>query len=119
LKRISNKQRGVRCASRAKDGWRWKERRAGKLNGVVVQVLKTKKDKPVPANIVKTAATTCGEVVPYFAAYRAVNRIRRRSEVAEESPVSCSLFVVRGGTIGACARKKRGSQGVECIVVNR
>jgi hypothetical protein len=73
LKRINNIHTGGRRSSRARDGRRWKERRVGKLDNVIVQVLNTKKDKPVPADLVKTAATLNGDVVPYFAAYRALN----------------------------------------------
>jgi hypothetical protein len=68
LKRIQNKHGGVHSASRARDGRRWKERRAGKVDNVIVQVLKTKKDAPIPADIVKTAATSKGEVILYSAA---------------------------------------------------
>jgi hypothetical protein len=38
-----------------------------------VHVANVKKDKPAPADVVKTAAMLKGEVVPYFAAYRALN----------------------------------------------
>ena len=72
LKRINNKHVGVHSAARARDGRRWKERRAGKLDKFVVQVLKTKKEPPIPADIVKTA-TSNGEVIPYYAAYRVLN----------------------------------------------
>ena len=73
LKKLHNKHQGVHSAARAKDGRRWKERRVGQLDDVVVQVLKTKKDPPIPADVVKTAATKKGEVVSYNAAYRALN----------------------------------------------
>ena len=72
LKRIQNKRRGVHSASRARDGRRWKERCAGKLDNIIIQVLETKKDAPIPADVVKTAATSKGEVIPYLAAYRAL-----------------------------------------------
>ena len=62
LKRIQNKHGRVHSASRARDGRRLKERRAGRLDNIVVQVLKMKKDPPIPADIVKTAATSYGEV---------------------------------------------------------
>jgi hypothetical protein len=35
-------------------------------------VLKTKKDAPIPADVVKTAATSKGEAIPYSAAYCAL-----------------------------------------------
>jgi hypothetical protein len=72
LKSIQNKHGGVHSASRARDGRRWKECCAGKLDNIIVQVLKTKKDAPIPADVVKTAATSKGEVIPYLAAYRAL-----------------------------------------------
>jgi hypothetical protein len=72
LKRIQNKYGGMHSASRASDGRRWKERCAGKLYNIIVQVLKTKKDAPIPADVVKTAATRKGEVITYSAAYRAL-----------------------------------------------
>ena len=71
LKWVNNKHLGIFRLSQARDGRRWKECRVGKLlNNVVIQVLKTpKNDKPVPADIVKTAATrTNSEVIPYFVA---------------------------------------------------
>jgi hypothetical protein len=67
------KHNGCRCPSRASDGQRWKQRRAGKLEGIIVHVANAKKDKPAPADVVKTAAMLKGKVVPYFAAYRALN----------------------------------------------
>ncbi len=62
----------MQSASRARDGRRWKERRAGKLDNIIVQVRKTKKDAPIPPDVVKTAATSKGEVIPYSAEYRAL-----------------------------------------------
>ena len=73
VKRINNRHTGGRRSARARDGRRWKERRVGKLDNVIVQVLNTKNDKPLPADLVKTAATLNGDVIPYFAAYRALN----------------------------------------------
>jgi hypothetical protein len=69
LKRIQNKHGGVHSASRARDGRRWKERCAGKLDNIIIQVLETKKDAPIPADVVKTAATSKGELIPYSAAH--------------------------------------------------
>jgi hypothetical protein len=46
LKRIQNKHGGVHSASRARDGRRWEERCGGKLDIIIVQVLKTNKDAP-------------------------------------------------------------------------
>jgi hypothetical protein len=71
LKRIQNKYKGMHSASRASDGRRWKECCAGKLDNIIVQVLTTKKDAPIPADVVKTATTSKGEVITYSAAYRA------------------------------------------------
>jgi uncharacterized protein Veg len=73
IKKSLYKHNGRRCPSRASDGRRWKQRRAGKLEGIIVHVANVKKDKPAPADVVKTAAMLKGEVVPYFAAYRALN----------------------------------------------
>jgi hypothetical protein len=91
LKRIQNKHGGVHSASRASDGRRWKERRAGKLDNVIVQVLKTKKDAPIPADIVKTAATSKGEVIPYSAAYRALTVESKAA--SEEQKLSLQLLI--------------------------
>jgi hypothetical protein len=92
LKRVNNKHLGIRRSSRARDGRRWKERRVGKLNDVIVQVLKTKNDKPVPADIVKTAATrTNSEVIPYHVAYRALNT--ESSAVTQEEILGFQLLI--------------------------
>ena len=40
---------------------------------MIVRVVQTKNDRPTPADIMKTAASTAGEVVPYMPAYRSLN----------------------------------------------
>ena len=62
-----------RCEPVARDGRQWKKRRAGKLDEMIVQVVRTKKDDPPPADVIKTAASVDGEVITYMPAYRALN----------------------------------------------
>ena len=73
VKRLDRKHSGERRDARAKDGRMWKERRCGKLDNMIVQVIRTKKEKPTPADVVKTAATEHGQVIPYMTAYRALH----------------------------------------------
>jgi uncharacterized protein Veg len=80
IKKSLYKHNGHRCPSRASDGRHWKQRRAGKLEEVIVHVANVKKDKPAPADVVKTAAMLKGEVVPCFAAYWALNTESRISK---------------------------------------
>jgi hypothetical protein len=77
IKRINRKHSGDRRGARACDGRRWKKRRAGHLESMIVQVVQTKKDRPTPADIIKTAATQSGEEIPYMCAYRALNHESR------------------------------------------
>ena len=66
VKRVVAKHCGERRDTRARDGRTWKKRRAaGKLDNMIVLV-RTKQEKPTPADVVKTAATQLGEVVPYM-----------------------------------------------------
>ena len=69
VKRLVGRHCGERRDTRACDGQAWKKRRAGKLDNMILQVIQTKQDKPTPADIIKTAATQLGEVVPYTSAY--------------------------------------------------
>ena len=69
LKRIDARHSEEPRDARARDGQMWKQRRCGKLDNMIVQVVRTKKEKPTPADVVKTAATQLGEVVPYMTAY--------------------------------------------------
>ena len=73
VKRLVGRHCGERRDTRARDGRAWKKRRAGKLDNMIVQVIRTKHDKPTPADVVKTAATQLGEVVPYMNAYGALH----------------------------------------------
>jgi hypothetical protein len=79
LKRIQNKHGGMHSVSRARDGRRWKEHCAGKLDNIIVQVLKIRKDTIIPADIVKTAAISKGEFISYSTAYRPLQAGRRCS----------------------------------------
>ena len=83
VKRIQNSHSGERRSARASDGRQWKKRRVGKLDNMIIQVIKTKKERPTPADIVKTAATQCGEVIPYMTAYRALNHESRAQTNAQ------------------------------------
>ena len=70
VKRIDARQHsGERGDARARDGRMWKQWRCGKLDNMIVQVVRTKKEKPTPAIVVKTAVTQMGEVIPYMTAY--------------------------------------------------
>jgi hypothetical protein len=92
LKRIQNKRRGVHSASRARDGRRWKERCAGKLDNIIVQMLKTKKDAPIPADVVKTAVTSKGEVIPYSAAAYCALTVELKA-ASEEQKLGFQLLI--------------------------
>ena len=83
VKRIVGKHCGERRGALARGGRLWKKRRAGKLNNMIVQVLRTKQQKPTPADIVKTAATQMGEVVPYMSAYPALNSDTREQRLMQ------------------------------------
>ena len=72
VKRIDARHSRERRDARTRDGRMWKQRRSGKLDNMIVQVVRTKKEKPTPADVVKTAATQLGEVIPYMTAYRAL-----------------------------------------------
>ena len=47
---------------------------------MIVQVIQTKKEKPAPADVVKTAATQLGKVVPYMSAYQALKSKTREQK---------------------------------------
>jgi hypothetical protein len=83
VKRIIGKHCGERRGTCARDGRSWKKRRAGKLDNMIVQVLRTKQQKPTPADVVKTAATQMGEVVSYMNAYRALNSDMREQRLMQ------------------------------------
>ena len=73
VKRIDARHRGEWRDARARDGRMRKQQCCGKLDkNMIVQVVRTKKEKPTPADVVKTAATQLGEVIPYMTAYRAL-----------------------------------------------
>jgi hypothetical protein len=73
VKRVIANHTRDRRQPRACDGRHWKKRRAGKLDNMIVQVVKTKNERPTPADVIKTAATHSGEIVPYMTAYRALH----------------------------------------------
>jgi Ulp1 protease family, C-terminal catalytic domain len=83
VKKIVGKHSGERRGALARGGRLWKKRRAGKLDNMIVQVLRTKEQKPTPADIVKTAATQMGEVVPYMSAYRALKSDTREQRLMQ------------------------------------
>ena len=73
VKRIdARRHSGELRDARTRDGRMWKQRSCGKLDNMIVQVVRTKKEKPTSADVVKTAATQLGEVIPYMTAYRAL-----------------------------------------------
>ena len=73
-----------RCEPRARDGRQWKKRHAGKLDDMIVQVVRTKKDRPTPADVIKTAASRDGEVITYMPAYRSLNN-QSRAQLRQSS----------------------------------
>jgi hypothetical protein len=52
-----------RCKPVARDGRQWKKPRAGKVDEMIVQVVRTKNDDPTPADVIKTDACVDGEVI--------------------------------------------------------
>ena len=58
-----------REAAVASGGRQWKVRRAGKLDGIIREVLNAKKEAPTPADIIHTAK---GVKIPYMGAWRAL-----------------------------------------------
>ena len=84
VKRIEARHSGERRDARARDGRMWKQRRSGKLDSMIVQVVRTKKEKPTPADVVKTAATQLGEVIPYMTAYRALYSESRKQKYMQK-----------------------------------
>jgi hypothetical protein len=73
VSRLKPKHSSVQRPSRAADGRQLKKRRQGRLDDVVVRVLRTKEGAPTPGDIVKTAGTKNNMSVPYQVAYRALN----------------------------------------------
>ena len=74
LKTYHLQHTGTRRGPRAKGGRRWKKRTRGLMKDVVARVLATKSEPPVPADIIKTAATMCGEDIKYFPAWRKLQK---------------------------------------------
>ena len=72
VSKIKAKHSDARRPARAADGRQWKKRRQAKLDGIIGQVVRTKHGVPVPADVVKTAATSSGMVLDYMTAYRAL-----------------------------------------------
>jgi dsDNA-specific endonuclease/ATPase MutS2 len=56
----------------AADNCLHKKRRANKLKDMIVKVRKTKKEPPVPADVIRAAATHSGEIVSYSTGLRAL-----------------------------------------------
>ena len=83
VKRLFGRHCVERRDTRARDGRAWKKRRSGKLDNMIVQVIRTKQDKPTPADIVKTAATQLGKVMPYMSAYRTLHSKTREQELMQ------------------------------------
>ena len=70
VKKIDARHSGdERRDARARDGRMWKQRRCEKLDNMIVQVVRTKKEKRTPADVVKTTATQLGDLIPYMTAY--------------------------------------------------
>ena len=65
----------------ASDGRRWKVRRAGKLDGVIRDVLNTKKEEPTPADVIHAAK---GETLNYMSAWRAL-KVQNKAAREEDS----------------------------------
>ena len=72
VKRIDARHGGERRDARARDRRMWKQWRCGKLDNMIVQVVRTRKEKPTPAEVVKTEATQLGDVIPCMTAEQAI-----------------------------------------------
>ena len=81
----------LRRPPRAADGRNWKKRRHAKLDDIIGQVVRTKQGAPTPADVVKTAATHSGMIIPYMAAYRAL--YHEKKEQTKESLKDYELIV--------------------------
>lgn len=73
VKRVVDKHTGDRRQARAVDGRRHKKRRAHTLDNMIVKVRNTKKERPIPADVIKTTATHSGVIISYMAAWRALH----------------------------------------------
>ena len=62
----------VFTCNRAKDGRNFKRRRQGKLNEVIAQVHNTKKELPIPGDVIKTAGSKLNLSVSYNVAWRSL-----------------------------------------------
>ncbi|KAI2492021.1 hypothetical protein MHU86_22546 [Fragilaria crotonensis] len=89
VKRVISEHSSVRRQPRALDGRRHKKRRANKLDEMIVKVRNMKKERPTPADVIKTAATQSGEVVPYIAAWRALQRESGAQSQVERKKIVC------------------------------
>ncbi|KAI2505811.1 hypothetical protein MHU86_8587 [Fragilaria crotonensis] len=89
VKRVISEHSSVRRQPRALDGRRHKKRRANKLDEMIVKVRNMKKERPTPADVIKTAATQSGEVVPYIAAWRALQRKSGAQSQVERKKIVC------------------------------
>jgi hypothetical protein len=73
VKRVVAEHSGDLRQPRAADGRRHKKRRASRLKDMIVnKVRNTKKETPVPADVIKTEARHSGVIVSYINTWRAL-----------------------------------------------
>ena len=91
VKRLGARHCGERRGVRARDGRAWKKRCAGKMDNMIVQVIRTEIEKSTPADIIKTVASAqLGDVVPIMtASYQALN-----SETCERKRMQTKNFLL-------------------------
>ena len=72
------KKVGKKKAARAADRRKWKKRwNTLLIEDIINHIIRTKKARPTPADLVKTAATKFGIILSYKTAYRALTHERR------------------------------------------
>lgn len=106
VKRVISEHSSVRRQPRALDGRRHKKRRANKLDEMIVKVRNMKKERPTPADVIKTAATQSGEVVPYIAAWRALQRESGAQSQVERKKIVCGRQAGRPKENRICHRSE-------------
>ena len=75
VKRVVAEPSGDLRQPRVADGRRHKKRRANRLKDMIVnKVRNTKKETPVPADVIKTEARHSGEIVSYINTWRALQQ---------------------------------------------
>ena len=68
---------GRRREARAKDGRKWKTRRAGKYNEIIGKIRQHKEKPPLPGDVMKAVATQQNETISYSTAWRSITGVER------------------------------------------